>query len=533
MTFTGELKPYQTVDVQKIIDAKLNLNAYEMGLGKTIMSIAVIEDLKNQGIITQPTLIIALSSLKYQWETEIKKFTDDPVVVVIDGAKAIREDRWSWVTESSAYWIANYEAVVNDWESLKNLPWGAIICDEVTAIKGFRAKRAKQVKKLSKSVPVRLGLTGTPVENGKPEELFSIFQFVNDKVLGRWDLFDRTFIVRNQFGGVQRYRNLDLLHKTLAPWVVRKTQTDEDVAPYLPECIVRPPIWVTMDRRTKALYRTIASELFDEVTEAKELFGASFSLAAYYGQEKHVGTASDAIRGSIMSKITALRMVCDHPDLLLQSAEEFENAKEGTSEGSAYAYSLYKRNLLPDLKSQKLEALVPYIKEHLDTDTDAKVVVFASYVGMLQRIKAKLAGIDSVIYTGKMNAKQKAAAREQFLTDPDCRVFISSDAGGYGVDLPNANLLINYDLPWSSGLAMQRNGRIKRASSRWPVITIQDILIKDSIEERQHDMLQQKSAVADAIIDGVGINEKGGVDFTVGSLINFLSSKTSKEDIDG
>ena len=132
--------------------------------------------------------------------------------------------------------------------------------------------------------------------------------------------------------------------------------------------------------------------------------------------------------------------------------------------------------------------------------------------------------LDGTKYTGKMNAKEKEKSKEKFLLDPDCRVFISSDAGGYGVDLPNANLLINYDLPWSAGLTMQRNGRIKRASSRWPMVTIQDLLVKNSIEERQHEMLQQKNAVADAVLDGQGINSKGGIDMTVGSLIGFLQN---------
>jgi SNF2 family DNA or RNA helicase len=138
---------------------------------------------------------------------------------------------------------------------------------------------------------------------------------------------------------------------------------------------------------------------------------------------------------------------------------------------------------------------------------------------MLDLIQQEVGG---TLYTGNMDAKEKEASKEKFLTDPDCRVFISSDAGGYGVDLPNANLLVNYDLPWSAGLAVQRNGRIKRASSRWPSITIQDIIVANSIEERQHDMLQQKNAVADAVMDGLGINAKGGVDLTVGSLIGFL-----------
>jgi SNF2 family DNA or RNA helicase len=210
-------------------------------------------------------------------------------------------------------------------------------------------------------------------------------------------------------------------------------------------------------------------------------------------------------------------MLCDHPSLLLDSAIKFD---KGEGEGSAYCSSLQYRGLFEGVKgSKKLNALKSYVNDHLDTDPDAKVVIFTSYVGMLNLIKDEVGG---TLYTGYMNAKEKEASKEKFLTDPDCRVFISSDAGGYGVDLPNANLLVNYDLPWSAGLAVQRNGRIKRASSRWPSITIQDILTEHSLEERQHEMLQQKNAVAEAVLDGEGINSKGGIDLTVGSLIGFL-----------
>jgi SNF2 family DNA or RNA helicase len=94
------------------------------------------------------------------------------------------------------------------------------------------------------------------------------------------------------------------------------------------------------------------------------------------------------------------------------------------------------------------------------------------------------------------------------------------------VDLPQANLLVNYDLPWSSGTAVQRNSRIRRASSTWKSVVIQDFIVLNSIEERQFEMLNQKNAVADAVIDGSGINERGGVDLTVGSLLNFLLNAT-------
>jgi SNF2 family DNA or RNA helicase len=124
-----------------------------------------------------------------------------------------------------------------------------------------------------------------------------------------------------------------------------------------------------------------------------------------------------------------------------------------------------------------------------------------------------------------MNSKEKEESKVLFQTSKDVRVLVSTDAGGYGVDLPQANLLINYDLPWSSGTAVQRNSRIRRASSTWKSVIIQDFLMEGSIEERQYQMLNQKTAVANAIIDGEGINTKGGVDLTVGSLLNFIQER--------
>jgi len=216
-------------------------------------------------------------------------------------------------------------------------------------------------------------------------------------------------------------------------------------------------------------------------------------------------------------------MLCSNPQSLLTSAVNFENHGK---KGSAYVYSL--GTLLEGLhKNNKLDATISYIQEHLDIDESYKVVVFSSYLDSVDRIVKRLAEhkIEAVPYTGEMNAKQKEEAKVGFQTRTGIRVLVSSDAGGYGVDLPQANLLINYDQPWSSGLSVQRNGRINRTSSDWTTITIQDILVKDSIEQRQYDMLKQKGTVAGAILDGANINSKGGVDLTVGSLINFLTGK--------
>ena len=526
MTFTGTLLPYQPEAVDKMCERGQILVAYDLGLGKTVLTIAALERLMDEGKITEPGLIICLSSLKYQWYNQIEKFTDGTSkALVIDGTPKKREEQYEqafdWRNSGVDYVILNYEQVVNDWDKVRQLPRGFVVLDEATAIKSFRSKRAKAVKKLINS-PYRFALTGTPIENGKPEELYSIMQFVDNKALGSFEHFDRTFIVRNSWGGVQYYRNLPVLHKKMQDVAVRKSQKDADVAPYLPATIHKEPVMITLDRKTSKLYSRIADDLLMDLDEAQVLFGSSFNILAHYGYETSRGGPEDEMRGKIMSKVGCLKMLCSHPDLLVTSAEKF---KSMSGEGSSYANELVSSGALDGITSSpKLDYLCQYVKDFLEQDDANKVVIFATYVGMLDKIAEELGPDQCRLYSGRIDAQTKEDNKIAFNTDPSIRVLISSDAGGYGVDLPAANLLINYDLPWSSGAAIQRNGRIKRASSKWGTILIQDILIAGSIEERQHEALQQKSAIASAVIDGEGINEDGGIDMSLGSLKQFLTS---------
>lgn len=525
MTFTGSLLPYQPEAVNKMIEKKKILVAYDLGLGKTVLTIAAVENLMDQGEVREPGLVICLSSLKYQWASQIEKFTDGTSrPLVIDGTPKQREKQYAealdWKNSGVDYVIINYEQVVNDWKFVEQLPRGFVIVDEATAIKSFKSKRSKYVKKLDSKY--KFALTGTPVENGKPEEIFSIMQFVNPRILGRFDLFDATFIVRNQFGGVDRYRNIPVLHKTLSQAIVRKRQQDDDVAPFLPETISAEPILVQFDRKSASLYRQISTELMTDLDDALNSFGPRFDIFAHYGQQSDQGGPMDELRGRIMSKLTCLRMLCDHPDLVRHSADIY-NPMVG--EGSKYAAELKDSGILDGIKSApKLDALKEFVDNFLSEYDQNKVVIFTSYVKMVDYIRAALNKYGTVGYTGKMSAKEKEAAKQKFQTDPSCRILVSSDAGGYGVDLPQANMLINYDLPWNAGLAVQRNGRIKRASSTWKSVVIQDFLIDGSVEERQHALLLQKNAVANAVVDGEGINDRGGVNLTAGSLRAFLQS---------
>jgi SNF2 family DNA or RNA helicase len=525
LTFKGTLLPYQPEAVDRMCERNKVLVAYDLGLGKTVLTIAAIERLMDERKITEPGLIICLSSLKYQWANQIEKFTDGTSkALVIDGTPKKRAEQYAeamdWRNSGIDYIILNYEQIVNDWKFIEDLPRGFVVCDEATAIKSFRSKRSKAVKKLS-NAQYRFALTGTPIENGKPEELYSIMQFVDASVLGRFDIFDSAFIVRNSWGAVQHYRNLPVLHTKMKEVCVRKAQKDPDVAPFLPATIHKEPALITLDRRSSKLYFKIANDLIDDLDEAQNLFGSSFNILAHYGFERKAGGPEDEIRGRIMAKVGCLKMLCSHPDLLLTSSKKY---LIGAGEGSAYANDLVQSGLLEGISgSAKLDYLIQYVKDFLDQDDSNKVVIFATYVDMLSKIAEALGKDQCRLYSGKLDAKTKEENKIAFNNDLSIRVLISSDAGGYGVDLPAANLLINYDLPWSSGAATQRNGRIQRASSTWKTIVIQDILTTGSIEERQYDALQQKSAVANAVIDGEGIDEQGGIPMTVGSLKQFLA----------
>ena len=503
-----------------MVDRGKLLVAYEMGLGKTPMTIAAIETLRDKGLANNG-IVVGIASVKYQWAKEIKKFSDASVLVV-DGTPLQRKSQYAEAANYN-YVILNYEQVVNDWGYVSKLPRDFVVCDEVTAIKSFKAKRSRRVKRLQ--TEYLFGLSGQPIEN-KPEEVYSIMQWIDTSVLGRFDLFDKTFIVRNGFGGVQYYKNLPTFHKALTEAMVRKTQKDPDVAPYMPK-VSEQNRYVEFDTAGKRLYKRIAKELLADLAAAQDKFGANFDVMSHYtGQED---PAANAMRGMIMSKLTCLRMLCDDGSMLRLSASRYEKVQAGlagVSGGSAYAHELEQAGVLAGItRSPKIDATIELIQEILDASPDNKIVVFSFFTPTLNVLQERTQGFTgSVQFKGSMDAKQRDTAKEKFQEDKHCRLFLSSDAGGYGVDLPNANYLINIDLPWSSGRLVQRNSRIIRTSSEFKNVNLINMLMQGSIEERQYDMLVSKKAIASAILDGKGIDTEGKLTLNLKTLTTFLQT---------
>jgi SNF2 family DNA or RNA helicase len=156
------------------------------------------------------------------------------------------------------------------------------------------------------------------------------------------------------------------------------------------------------------------------------------------------------------------------------------------------------------------------------------VVLFSKHPAMLRRFEAAMAKYTrSTVLVGSMSPKQRDEAINTFRTEKNVRLFLSSDAGGYGVDLPEANYLINYDLPYSAGKLRQRNARIVRLSSEFSHVTVIDMLMTGSIEERIYDILVEKRAIAAAWIDGKGTTGKSGtLELTLSTLTDFLEQTT-------
>jgi SNF2 family DNA or RNA helicase len=514
MSFKGELYGFQAEALKFLLERRQALLALEMGLGKTVITIAAAEELLDRGEIAT-AMVVAPASLKYQWKRMIETFTSGAVTIkLVEGPPARRQLQYAHAMAEPPDWlILNYEQVVNDFQYVKALPMDCVIADEVQAIKSFRSKRSRRVKRLRSTY--RWGLSGQPLEN-RPEEVYSIFQWIDPDLLGRFEVFDKTFIVRNSFGGVKFYRNLPTLHRRLSSAMVRKRRDDPDVRDQLPK-VTEEIIPVPFDPAGAKLYRYIVKDLLAELTAARQY--GNFNVFAHYSPTAHDDPASAAARGRIMSRLTCLRMLCDHPALLRWSATQFDKAQ---GSGSAYAAELAADGLLDGLgPAPKFEATKALLRE-ID-DAGHKTALFSFFKESLHLLRHDLEELRPVLFTGDQTPAERDKARQKFAHDDHCRLFLSSDAGGVGLDLPQASYLINYNLPWSAGKFDQRQARIIRLSSEWESVTLVTVVMAGSIEERMYDMLMAKRAVADAVVDGRGIDAKGRLVLNVDTLTDFLT----------
>jgi SNF2 family DNA or RNA helicase len=415
----------------------------DMGLGKTVQAMAAVELLaRERGI--ERVLVVAPASVKYQWDTEIRRFTDRPVQV-IEGGQEIRLSQYS---EPAFYRLVNYEQVLRDLEPLNAWQPDLIILDEAQRIKNWESKISRAVKKLRSRYA--FVLTGTPLEN-RLEELYSIVQFVDDRRLGPPFQFLHEHLIVDDKYKLLGYRNLDKVRDKLAPILLRRTRGE--VLSQLPE------------RTDSTLYVEMTAEQRGPYEEQR-------TALARLLQKKIL---TDLDRKRVHCCIANLRMLCD----------------------STWLFDK-KTNVSP-----KLEEFAELIQE-LGEEGAHKAVVFSQWETMLEKASERLRQlkIDHAFLHGRIPSKDRKAILQRFQEESACRVLLSTDAGGTGLNLQAADTVINLEIPWNAAVLEQRIGRVHRMGQSKPVRVIL-LVTRGSIEERVLRTIEMKRALFTGVFDGV------------------------------
>mgnify|MGYP002777936361 CR=1 FL=1 len=415
----------------------------DMGLGKTVQTLAAAELLaRERGI--ERVLVIAPASVKYQWQTEIGKYTSRDVQV-IEGNTARRRAQYA---QPTFYRLINYEQVVRDLDQLNLWNPDLIVLDEAQRIKNWESKTSRAVKKLRSRYA--LVLTGTPLEN-KLEELYSIVQFVDDRRLGPAFQFLSEHRVLDPDGKLLGYRNLEAIRERLAPIFLRRTRAE--VLSQLP-ARTDTTVWVEMAEAQRGPYREQAHH-----------------LAGMLGKKY----LSETDRRRILACVTNMRMLCDSTYLLD-----------------------HQTNVSP-----KLDEFEELLAELIGRDLTNKVVVFSQWERMIQLAAdvARKYDAQPAILHGNLTGPERRRVLERFRDDPACRVFLSTDAGGTGLNLQVADTIINLEMPWNPAVLEQRIARVHRMGQHRPV-QVYNFLTRDSIEERVLSVLNQKRQLFEELFSG-------------------------------
>jgi superfamily II DNA or RNA helicase len=421
----------------------------EMGLGKTIQAVAAVEIMaRHFGV--ERVLVVCPTSLKHQWEREIARYVDR-TAQVIGGLRPRREQGYA---AEAFYKIINYDTVHRDLDLIAGWSPDLVILDEAQRIKNWNTRAARSVKRIAS--PYAIVLTGTPLEN-RLEELVSIIQFVDRHRLGPTFRFLADHQIHDpQTGRVIGYRNLDSIGKTLAPILLRRRK--REVLTQLPE------------RLEKNLFVSMTPQQMNHHEENRELVAR---IAAKWRKFRFL---SEADQRRLMIALQNMRMSCDSTYLLDHETDFGVKADE-----------------LATLLGEMLE------------QPDAKVVIFSQWLRMHELIERRIAQRDwgHVMFHGGVPGPRRKALVDRFREDDSCRLFLATDAGGVGLNLQHASIVVNIDLPWNPAVLEQRIGRVHRLGQRQPVRVV-NFVAQGTIEHGMLSILKFKKSLFAGALDGEG-----------------------------
>ncbi|MDD5319588.1 MAG: SNF2-related protein [Methylococcales bacterium] len=454
----ARLFPYQTEGVAFLAARGRALLADDMGLGKTLQAISAASWLvDNSGI--RKVLVICPASLKHQWAREVEKFTVHPVQIIQGAA----ENRFVQYRADALFFIVNYELTVRDLSVIsETLKPDLVILDEAQRIKNWRTKIASTIKLIpSRYVFV---LSGTPLEN-RLEDLYSLLQVVDARVLGPLWLCLLEFHVTDERGKVIGYRNLSELRRRIAPVMLRRNRSL--VSDQLPD-------------RTEVRLDIPMNAMQQDIHDAAMMAAGLLAKIA----KRRPLTPGEQNR--LMSALQQARMACDAAGLV-------DKETQG---------------------SPKLDELSRLLEE-LCLQSNRKAVIFSQWALMTEMVEAlvRSMGLGCVRLHGGIPSHKRGELMDKFQQNDAIQIFISTDAGGVGLNLQSATVLINLDMPWNPAVLDQRIARIHRLGQKQNV-QIFLLLAADSYEQQVAKLVKGKRDLFDNVIspeaseDVVGVSKK-------------------------
>jgi superfamily II DNA or RNA helicase len=446
--------------------------ADDMGLGKTVQVLAHLECERAAGRMTRPVLVVAPTSLVFNWQDEAHRHAPTLKVLALHGSA--RAQRFEHIAQHDVV-ITTYALLPRDIEVLSEQTWHAVIADEAHQVKNSRTRAAAAIRSLKAGH--RVALTGTPLENHLGE-LWSIMQFVVPGLLGREDVFRTRFRlpIERRASAPEAAERLDSLRRRVRPFLLRRTK-----AAVLHELPPRTDIVhrVDLGREQRDLYESVRSAMDERVRLA----------LADAGLERS--------RIVVLDALLKLRQACCDPSLLAMPA-----AKRVS--GSAKLEAL-------------LELLVQLIQE------GRKVLVFSQFTTMLDRIET---AIDAHVQLAKVartrldgDTVDRRGAVETF-QQGDARIFLLSlKAGGVGLNLTAADTVIHYDPWWNPAVESQATDRAHRIGQQRAVF-VYKLIAAGTIEERILELQSRKGELSNAVLEGA----LGGSSLTRDDLLGLFET---------
>ncbi len=431
--------------------------ADDMGLGKTIQLVSVIlsyvESFKNSDDpedISKPkaSLVVCPSSLTLNWYNEIKKFAPTLNVLLVNGSARERKGKIEQIEDYNVV-IASYDILKRDIEEYqeKNYQFKYIIADEAQYIKNNNTQNFKAIKEIQ--AETRYALTGTPIENSL-SELWSIFDFVMPGYLFSYRKFKELYetpIVKGEDSSAMKK-----LKMLIEPFILRRIK--EEVLTELPDKTITI-LNNEMEDEQQKIYMSYMSQVKEEIETEISVNGFERSQI------------------KILSLLMRLRQICCHPSLFIEN---------------------YKG------ESSKLNQCIQIVKDAIESGH--KILLFSGYTSMFDIIEREFKKEDISYYklTGETKVVDRIKLVDEFNENPDIKVFlISLKAGGTGLNLIGADMVIHYDPWWNLSAENQATDRTYRIGQKKNV-QVYKLITKNSIEEKIYELQQKKAKLIDNML---------------------------------